>query len=200
LKPEESGTVTCPNCGQVLSEGDLYVFTLCREGIERDFYEWLGFSPWYVQWSGDKDLIARFGPHYELAHGWEPFFSYLLAVVASGVIGNAAYDLLKPLVKRLFERQFPHWCDSGINLDHHVRLVFDFLQANEPSERGKQAKKWILRAQTEQGVRSTGEPLSDAEIQAALEEVRVAFRRILGGPDSTPTVSQSDKPNAEDGG
>jgi hypothetical protein len=193
LRLEQDKTVACPNCAQTLPAEDLYIFTLYREGIEKDFYEWLGFRPWYIQWSADKELIAKFGRHYKQAHGWEPFFSFILAAVASGVIGNAAYDLLKPAVKQLFERQFPHWLYTGINLDYHVQLVFDFLETHEPLDREQQVKKWIVKVQANVDIQSTDEPLSDVAIQAALEEVKGAFQQILRDLE-TPS-SQAEKKN-----
>lgn len=172
LRRGEGGTIECPTCEQALSPQALHVFTLCRRGIESDFNEWL-----IVDLS--KGRIATLGAPPAVPSEWQVYLDFVLAAVAGGVIGNAAYDLLKRVVERLFKERFPK--ARAPVVEYHVQVVFHFLQAKGCLARDDQGKEWAMEGLAQVAESSTAHSVSDSEMQAAIGELSQAFRQLLKG-------------------
>lgn len=167
----EGGTIECPSCEQALSPQSLYVFTLCRRGIESDFYEWLSFD----LCKGGRIATLGVGP--PLPPGWQLYLDFILAAVAGGVIGNAAYDLLKRVVESLLKQRFPKAHPPVV--EYHVQVVFNFLQAKGCLARDDQGKQWAMESLAQVAESSSAQSLSDSEMQAAMAELSQAFCQLL---------------------
>ncbi len=169
-------TLQCKKCGSPLSLSHLMSIQIIARAIERDFVKWLGFQPEYVAWSKNEGLIDRFGPHYKMAHGWEPYFTFILVSALAGIIGNASYEYISKLVKTLFKRCFPG--DSTIiNLDNHLDFVLRYYRG-ETSEFTGKTSKWSVKTEVDITIKALVDPSKQESLDQVLKELKESFKKI----------------------
>ncbi|MCP4599808.1 MAG: hypothetical protein GY847_04580 [Proteobacteria bacterium] len=192
LKYDVNNNIICPLCQRALLSSALSYFNFYCRGLENDFIQWLGYQPWYVQWSRNQALIDKYGSHYRMAHGWEPYFYFIIAAAASGVIGNAAYEALKPLVERFFRRQFQSKT-FGLNIEHHVQLVFDYISEKKPLSGSQQDMAYQIKAKVRVDVKAGNEAIHDPDFLSAIKELQEGFRLAISDLDRNQFDQQNQK-------
>ncbi|OHD18802.1 MAG: hypothetical protein A2086_03250 [Spirochaetes bacterium GWD1_27_9] len=96
LEEITQNTKICPKCRLVLSDKDISILAITAEGIS--LWAWEYGIPFYNEYKETGKIVTRFC--------LEPLgiLSYLASVVAAGVIGNLAYDLIKEAAIRIIKK------------------------------------------------------------------------------------------------
>ncbi|MBC2716144.1 MAG: hypothetical protein HF978_12625 [Desulfobacteraceae bacterium] len=170
----DTDTLHCRKCGSFLSITDLISIQNIAQVVESDFIKWFGVRPWLIAWSKNKSLIDRLGVHYQVTHGWEPYFMFILVSALSGIIGNARYEYIRKFVKPLFERCYR---DNSIDLNNHLDLVLKYYRG-ETSEFTGKISRWRVPKKVGITIRKFVNPSKQEILDQVLNELQETFKKI----------------------
>ena len=168
----DPNTLRCRKCGSALSVSNLMSIQNIGRTIESDFMGWLGNQPW----SNHRSLIDRLGPWYNMEHGWEPYFMFILVSALAGIIGNASYEYIRKAVRTLFKRCYPTHARI-INLEYHLDLVLRYYRG-ETSEFTGKTSRWSFSTEVDITIRGFVDPSKQESLAQVLEELKETFDNI----------------------
>ncbi len=185
----------CPTCDKPISIHLLNIFTLSRTGLENE----LNSKAYLYLPPDENERIKMLGSNYTLRHGWEPYVSFILTAILSGIAGNFAYDVIKSLVKRLFHRRYPEQITS-INVDYHIEFIFKFLQDYRQSDLSTDLKRSINLAQPEHQDANQTQLVDEQDLKELLSYIRRGINEsVAEGIASSSSGESQESNNKPDG-
>ena len=144
-----------------------------------------------------EDQIANDGEVHTMASLYQPetWSQFVGMVVLSGIVGNAAYDLVKRVVKRITQQiKTPFAGKSDSEIDQHLAILFrhyrDYLDSPEKIEPRvleyirEEERAHLLEQATELGLRDLLVNDTSRDLTVIRLAIRGALKKIKAGDTS----------------